>query len=84
MRFVQITVANLGSDYPMLAGNMTSFLSSGIILVVVSLIKPEHYDFSSMQAIEMVDETGNEAHVVDGAWGVLVLNCNNTSRLNRG
>ena len=64
--FAQITVDNLGQDYPMLAGNLTSFLSSGIILVVTSLIKPQNYDFQSMHDIQTVDETGNQAHVVDG------------------
>lgn len=48
----------------MLAGNLTSILSSGIILIVVSLAKPDNYDFLSMKDIKVVDEAGMEMHKI--------------------
>lgn len=45
---------------PMLVGNLVAILSSALVCVVVSLIKPDHYDWKSTREISMVDdaETG--------------------------
>lgn len=51
-----INVDNLGGDYPMLAGNLTSICSSLIILTVFSLWKPQKYDWQTTREIPMVDE----------------------------
>lgn len=37
----KITIDTLGGDYPMLAGNLVAICLSGIICVVLSLIKPQ-------------------------------------------
>ncbi len=45
---------------PMLVGNLVAILSSALVCVVVSLIKPDRYDWKSTREISMVDdaETG--------------------------
>ena len=49
-----------GEDMPMLVGNLVAILASALVCVVVSLIKPDHYDWKSTREISMVDdaETG--------------------------
>ena len=44
----------------MLVGNLVAILASALVCVVVSLIKPDHYDWKSTREISMVDdaETG--------------------------
>lgn len=40
----------------MLVGNLVAILSSGIICTVISLIKPDDYDWSSSREIKMIEE----------------------------
>ena len=44
----------------MLVGNLVAILASGLVCIVVSLIKPDNYDWKSTREITMVDdaETG--------------------------
>ena len=44
----------------MLVGNLVAILASALVCVVVSLIKPDRYDWKSTREISMVDdaETG--------------------------
>ena len=44
----------------MLVGNLVAILASGLVCTVVSLIKPDNYDWKSTREITMVDdaETG--------------------------
>lgn len=58
-----ISVATLGQNEPMLAGNVVALLSSGIITVLWSLIYPENYDFESMKRIPVVEKV--EEYVPD-------------------
>jgi len=51
----EITVDTLGKLEPNLAGNLVAIISSGLIHVVVSLAKPQNYDFQSMGQIEMLE-----------------------------
>lgn len=46
-----------GQDYPMLVGNLVAIFSSGIICTVISLIKPDAYDWQTTREIPMVDDT---------------------------
>ena len=48
-----VTVDTLGSDYAMLAGNLVAICLSGIICVVVTLIKPDDYDWALMAEIPL-------------------------------
>lgn len=45
-----INVELLVASYSSLAGNLTSLCSGGIIAVVISLIKPDDYDFKGTQS----------------------------------
>ncbi|CAK0787068.1 hypothetical protein CVIRNUC_010284 [Coccomyxa viridis] len=65
----EITLATTGDDYPMLLGNLVAILFSAFIVVVVSLIKPDNYDWKSTREIAMVDdsETGFEEEGPDSA-----------------
>jgi len=63
----EVTVASLGGDFPMLGGNLVSIFSSGIICLVVSLVKPQNYDFSEMhKSITMVEHDGSEKLALEG------------------
>ena len=44
----------------MLVGNLVAILASGLVCIVVSLIKPDSYDWKTTREITMVDdaETG--------------------------
>ena len=41
----------------MLLGNLVAILFSAFIVVVVSLIKPDNYDWKSTREIAMVDDS---------------------------
>ncbi len=41
----------------MLVGNLVAIFSSGIICTVISLIKPDAYDWQTTREIPMVDDT---------------------------
>ncbi|CAM9717321.1 unnamed protein product [Discosporangium mesarthrocarpum] len=58
----EVTVATLGGNYPMLAGNLVSILFSGIVCTIVSFIKPDDYDWSTTKEIKMVEEDDNAWH----------------------
>mgnify|MGYP003684421691 CR=1 FL=1 len=53
--FGEVTVATLGANEPMLAGNLVALLSSAFITVAWSLVFPENYDFESMKRIPVVE-----------------------------
>ena len=54
----------------MLVGNLVAILASALVCVVVSLIKPDHYDWKSTREISMVDdaETGAPRAAPACAW----------------
>jgi urea-proton symporter len=52
----EITVDSLGELEPNLAGNLVAIFSSGIIHVVLSLAKPQNYDYKSMGEIAMLED----------------------------
>ena len=54
--FGEITVENLGTLNPNLAGNIVALASSAVIHAVFSLISPQNYDFESMGKIEMLEQ----------------------------
>ncbi|EIE20547.1 urea active transporter-like protein [Coccomyxa subellipsoidea C-169] len=53
----ELTLYSTGQDYPMLIGNLVAIFSSGIICTVMSLIKPDAYDWQTTREIPMVDDT---------------------------
>ena len=54
----------------MLVGNLVAILASALVCVVVSLIKPDHYDWKSTREISMVDdaETGTPHDASACGW----------------
>jgi Na+/proline symporter len=61
----EVTIDTLGGDYPMLAGNLVAILLSGLICTVVSLIKPQNFDWANLAEIPLVEEDPN-AYLSDG------------------
>ncbi|KAJ1559229.1 hypothetical protein HK405_011512, partial [Cladochytrium tenue] len=52
-----LTLESTGANYPMLAGNLVSLGASGLFSVVVSLIKPDDFDWTVMRGgLRKVDE----------------------------
>ncbi|KAK4949672.1 hypothetical protein LTR10_011513 [Elasticomyces elasticus] len=49
----EITLASTGSNYATLAGNLAAIMTGLIVSVVVSLIKPDNYDWSTTRALNM-------------------------------
>ena len=47
--FGSVTVVTLRKDYPVVIGNLVSIFSSGLIAVVVSLLKPQRYVWHEMR-----------------------------------
>jgi hypothetical protein len=47
----EITLASTGSNYATLAGNLAAIMTGLIVSVVVSLIKPDNFDWSTTRAI---------------------------------
>lgn len=57
-----ITIENLRRDEVMLAGNLVSILSSGIVCTIISLLKPDDCDWSTTRAIPLIEDDPN-AHI---------------------
>lgn len=57
-----LSIANLDQDEVMLAGNLVSIVSSGIICTVVSLLNPDDCDWSTTRAIALIEDDPN-AHI---------------------
>merc|ERR1712087_674655 len=51
-----ISVETLGKLEPNLTGNLVAIVSSGLIHVTFSLVKPQNYDFVSMGEIKMLED----------------------------
>ena len=45
-----------GGDIPMLVGNLVAILFSALVTTVISLIRPDNYDWESSRHIAMVDD----------------------------
>jgi urea-proton symporter len=54
--FGELTVASTGANNPMLVGNVVALLSPMVFVGVLTLIKPDNYDFETMKAIELDDD----------------------------
>jgi len=54
--FGEITVDNLGTLNPNLAGNIVALGSSALIHAVLSMASPQNYDFVSMGEIQMLED----------------------------
>ncbi|CAB5362142.1 unnamed protein product [Rhizophagus irregularis] len=55
--FGEITLKSTGDNYPMLAGNLSSLIISGLVATIVSLIKPANFDFDiTRQKLEILTD----------------------------
>lgn len=52
----EVSVDTLGKNYPMLVGNLFAILSSGFIVIVMSMMNPDDYNWESTKAIPMIIE----------------------------
>lgn len=76
----ELTLESTGSNYATLAGNLTAITTGLIVSVVVSLIKPDNFDWSTTRAINGGDvyeghdaetqPTGSSTPQEDGEKGV--------------
>ena len=57
----ELTLTTTGSNYATLAGNLAAIMTGLIVSVVVSLIKPDDYDWSNTRALNF-----EHAHQVEG------------------
>lgn len=57
-----VSIDNLERNEVMLAGNLVSILSSGLICTIVSLLKPDDCDWSTTRAIPLIEDDPN-AHI---------------------
>jgi len=51
----EVSIASLGGNYPMLAGNLTAIFLSGFIHAAISICAPQNYDWKTMQDIKLVE-----------------------------
>ena len=51
----EVTIATLGGDYPMLAGNVVAIGLSALVCIVVSMIKPQNYEWAMMKEIPTLE-----------------------------
>ena len=70
-----INVANLGADYPMLAGNVAALGVSLIVTTIMSFVAGEDFDWEVMRTgIKMIEADGTDKLAEDGAHSVEGLN----------
>ena len=73
----ELTLSSTGSNYPTLAGNLAAMMTSLVVSVTISLVKPQNFDWNiarSMNPVETDDETSKSQnltgrqpeHVADG------------------
>jgi hypothetical protein len=56
----ELTIATTGANYPTLAGNLAAVLMGCLITVVVSLVKPDNFDWEITRSINAV------THIIEG------------------
>ncbi|KAG1469306.1 hypothetical protein G6F56_003326 [Rhizopus delemar] len=56
-----ITVNSTSQNYPMMAGNVAALVSPLVIIIPMSLIWPDNFDFDATREIEQVDDSEGTA-----------------------
>lgn len=86
-KYGEINVNNLISNFSSLAGNMTSLYSGGLIALVITLIKPDNYDFKGTRNseeslyIEFIRMLTNEKSGLSARFIMKVISCEQTTIL---
>jgi urea-proton symporter len=52
----ELSVASTGANNPMLVGNVVALLSPIVFVGILTIIKPDNYDFETMKAIQLDDD----------------------------
>jgi hypothetical protein len=65
VQYGEITLDSTFGDYPMLTGNLTSLLFSGLVTIVISLIKPDNFDWKVLNSLEKVLDEADEEMKLD-------------------
>jgi SSS family transporter len=52
----EVNLTTTGYNYPMLAGNLASILISTFVCVIVSLIRPDNFNWDATRNLKMVEE----------------------------
>lgn len=52
-----ITIESTSQNMPMMSGNLVALFSPALATVVISLIKPDNFNFDATREIEVVDDT---------------------------
>lgn len=60
IEYGRINLDSTGKNAPMLAGNLVSILTSGVVHVVCSLLWPQNYDWDTTRQITMVEKEKSE------------------------
>ena len=55
-----ITIDTLGGDYPMLGGNLAAIFVSAFVCIIMSIMKPQNYDWQTTREIALVEEDGTD------------------------
>jgi hypothetical protein len=59
----EVTLETTAHNEPFLAGNLTSIVSGGLICLIVSLVRPDNFDFSLMRdSIALVEDKHHHHH----------------------
>jgi hypothetical protein len=63
LMYGEVTLETTAHNEPFLAGNLTSIVSGGLICLVVSLARPDNFDFSLMRdSIALVEDKHHHHH----------------------
>ncbi|KAJ3182570.1 hypothetical protein HDU85_002669 [Gaertneriomyces sp. JEL0708] len=60
-----IDIVTSGENYPMLAGNLTSLVVSGLVSTIISLLQPDNYDFESTKNLKQLVDCPSEEQTLD-------------------
>ncbi|KAI9484049.1 MAG: Sodium:solute symporter family-domain-containing protein [Benjaminiella poitrasii] len=58
-----ITVQTTSQNYPMMSGNIVALISPIFVSVIISLIKPDNFDFEATRQIQKLDDSNQSAIV---------------------
>lgn len=56
----KLTIETTSQNYPMMAGNVVALISPIFVTVIISLIKPDNFNFDATREIQQVDDSNEE------------------------
>lgn len=55
-----LTIETTSQNYPMMSGNVVALISPIFVTVIISLIKPDNFNFDATREIQQVDDSNQE------------------------